>query len=73
MLKRRSPSEATRRQAIHYAKKAVALMEAGSSLSTVSTSERSANSFARWTAAPPKFAMSTARCRDTAVGWSRKA
>ena len=29
MLKRREPSEATRRQAVHYARKAIALMEAG--------------------------------------------
>jgi integrase len=29
MLKRREPSETSRRQAIHYAKKAIALMEAG--------------------------------------------
>ena len=72
MAKRREPSETTRRQAIYYARKAIALMEAGG-LAVDRVDDGPVRKLARArTRAARRSGTFTAAWRASAAGWSRR-
>ena len=72
MLKRREPSEATRKQEVHYARKAVAKMEAGALAVDQLDAGLVRKLIRTMDASGSEAAMPSALCRASAAGWSRR-